>query len=100
MKWTATSAMLCSTEYLVASKGVVYKCRTVRRRADDVAFSVAMADGLNVRFEDDTSKGVKTMMHVSFPKAAGGDVPAQILTRGPGILPRRVYLMPGHVFET
>ena len=26
-----------STEYLIASKGVVHKCRRVRRRADDVA---------------------------------------------------------------
>ena len=33
-------------------------------------------------------------MHVSVPKVAGGDVPAQIRTRGSGIVPRRAYLMP------
>ena len=30
-------------------------------------------------------------MHVSFPKVAGRDVPAQISTRGPGIAPRRCW---------
>ena len=49
-----------STEYLVASKGIVFKCRTVRRRADDVAYNVEMTDGLGVRFEDYKSKGAKT----------------------------------------
>ena len=49
-----------STEYLVASHGIVSKCRTVRRRADDVAFSVEMTDGLDVRFEEYTLKGAKT----------------------------------------
>ena len=80
-----------STAYLVASNGTIYKCRTVRLRADDVAFSVAMTDVLDVRFEDYTLKGAKTSMHVSFPKAAGGDVPAQIQKRGPGIVPRRLF---------
>ena len=40
-------------------------------------------------------KGAKTSMHVSFAKAPGGDGPAQIPMRGPGIVPRRVYLMQG-----
>ena len=80
-----------STGDLVASNGTIYKCRTVRRRADDVAYSVEMTDGLGVRFEDYKLKGGKTSMYVSFPKVAGGDVPAQIPTRGPGIVPRRVY---------
>ena len=34
-------------------------------------------------------------MRVSFPKVAGGDVPAQIPTQGAGIVPRLVFLMPG-----
>ena len=31
-----------STEYLIAAKSLVYKCRTVRRRAGDIAFNVAL----------------------------------------------------------
>ena len=38
-----------STEYLVASKGVSYKCRTVRRRADDIAFNAARIVNLGAR---------------------------------------------------
>ena len=40
-----------STEYLIASKGAIYKCRTVRRRADDIAFNVALIDHLEVRLK-------------------------------------------------
>ena len=84
-----------STEYLVAFKGVIYKCRTVRRRADDLAFKAALIDNLGVIFEDYTLKGAKTSTHVSFAKALGGNGPAQIPMSGPGIVPRIVYLMPG-----
>ena len=49
----------------------MYKCRTVRRRADDVAFSVAMTDGLAVRFEDYTLKGAKISMQVGFLRLLG-----------------------------
>ena len=83
-----------STEYLIASKGAIYKCRTVRRRADEIAFDVALIDNLEIRFEEYTLKGAKTTMHISFPKTPGGDGPALIPTRGPGMVPRRVYLMP------
>ena len=54
-----------------------------------------MTDGLNVPYEEYTLKGARTSMHVSFPTAAGGDIAAQIPTRRPNIVPRRVYLMPG-----
>ena len=40
-------------------------------------------------------KGAKTTMHVSFPKVPLGDGPARIPMRDPGIVLRRVYLMPG-----
>ena len=88
-----------STEYLIASGGAAYKCRTVRRRADDVAFSVALIVGLDVRFRDFTLKGANTSMHVSFPKVPEGDFPAQIPTCGPGNILRGVYLMPGDISE-
>ena len=86
-----------STEYLVASKGIVFKCRTVRRRADDVAYDAEMINELSVRYDEYTLKGAKTSLHVSFPKGTGGVAPAPTPTRGPGIVPRRIYLMPGDV---
>ena len=79
---------------LLLIKGAIYKCRAVRRRTDDIAFSLALIEGLGVRFEEYTLKGAKTSMHISFPETPGGDGPTQIPTRGPGIDPRRVYLMP------
>ena len=36
------------TEYLVASNGTRFKCRSVRLRADDVAYNMEMTDGLGV----------------------------------------------------
>ena len=73
----------------------MFKCRTVRRRADDVAYSAEMIDGLSARYDEYTLKGAKTSLHVSFPKGAGGVAPAPIPTRGPGIVPRRIYVTPG-----
>ena len=55
---------------------------------------MALIDDLEFRFEEYTLKGAKTSMHISFPKIPGGDSPTQIPTRGPGMIPRRVYLMP------
>ena len=83
-----------STEYLVADKGAIYKCRTVRRRADDIAFGLARIEGPEVRYEEYTLKGAKTSMHISFPKTPGGDDLTQIPTRGPSMISTRVYLMP------
>ena len=72
-----------STEYLVAFNGVVFKCRTVRRRADDVAYSAEMIDGLSVRYDEYTLKGAKTSLHVSFPKGGGELLPYRSLLVGP-----------------
>ena len=79
-----------STEYPIASQGGIYNCRTVRRRADDIAFSLALIENLEVPFEEYTLKGTKTSMHISFPKIPGGDNLTQIPTRGPGMIPRRL----------
>ena len=49
-----------SAEYRIASEVAIYKCRIVRRRADDVAFSLALIENLEVRFEEYTLKGAKT----------------------------------------
>ena len=86
-----------STEYRIGTNDAVYQCRTVIRRSDDIAFDAAFIDSFGVRFEDYSLKGAKMTMHVSFPKALGGDGPAQIPTRGPRFCPRRVDLMPGDV---
>ena len=55
-----------STEYLVAVDNTIYKCRTVRRRAEELAYDVGRIDNLTVRFEDFVLKGAKTTQHVHF----------------------------------
>ena len=81
-----------STEYLVASGDSIYKCRTVRRRADEVAYNSEIIDCVVARFEDYVLKGAKTSLRVSFPRTASA--PTAQPTRGTGIVPRRLYLKP------
>ena len=83
-----------STEYLVAVGDHIYQCRTVKRRADEIAYNHSLIENLNVRFEDFVLKGARTTAHVHRPKAAGGDSPDILPTRGTGIIPRRMYLKP------
>ena len=66
------------------------------------ALAARLKEGLclDVRFEDYTLKGAITSMHASFPKFAGGDIPAQIPTRGPGIVPRRGVVNARRILET
>ena len=68
-----------------STDGTLYKCRTVRRRAVDVAFSVAMTDGLDVRCEEYTLKGANTSMHVSFPRLLGETSPLRSRHEGPAL---------------
>ena len=81
-----------STEYLVASEDMIYKCRTIRRRADEVAYDPKMIGAVIARFEDFVLKGAKTTLKVSFPKAPA--VQEKQPTRDATIVPRRIYLKP------
>ena len=77
---------------MVASGDRIYKCRTVRRRADEVAYNSEIIDCVVARFEDYVLKGAKTLLRVSFPRTASA--PTAQPTRGTGIVPRRLYLKP------
>ena len=70
-----------STEYLVAVGDNIYKCRTIKRRADEVAYNHKLIDCITAHFGDFVLKGGKTTVHVNFPSASAGG-PAATPTKG------------------
>ena len=71
---------------------MIYKCRNVRRRADEVAYDPKNIGSVTARFEDFVLKGANTAFKVSFPKTS--TVPVKQPTRDASIAPRRVDLKP------
>ena len=41
-----------STEYIIGTKDCVYKCRTVRRRAEELSYDPECADYLEITYGD------------------------------------------------
>ena len=80
-----------STEYLVGNADSIFKCRTVRRRAAEVAYDPGCVDFLTIPYDEYVLRGAKTTVSVIFdgPKIpeAAGPVPF----RGREFVPRRVY---------
>ena len=50
-----------TTEYTIGCKEAIYQCRTVKRRADDIAFDAGLADDLVMRYEDLIWKGAESV---------------------------------------
>ena len=82
-----------TTEYLIGTKDTVYQCRTVKRRADEVAYDPECVNYINIHYDEFVLKGAKSTANVSVPApvAAGGE--DQTL-RGRDFIPRRPYLRP------
>ena len=83
-----------STEYLVGTKDGIYKCRTVRRRAEDIAYDPDCADFLKVSYNEYVLDGAKTTAIVRTPLEGGAIGPEKIPVRGREFVPRRVYTRP------
>ena len=76
-------------------KDEIFKCRTVKRRAEEAAYESSMLEGLVARYEDYMLKGAKTTLPTHFPKQiARSPLPASHPTRGVEIVPWRAYLKP------
>ena len=62
-----------STEYIVGNKDGAYKCRTVRRRAEEVSYDSENVDLLTIKYDDFVMKGARTTPAVHMPdsKIAG-----------------------------
>ena len=46
-----------STEYLVGTSEAIYRCRTVRRKAQELAYDPECSKFLNISFDDYVLKG-------------------------------------------
>ena len=81
-----------STEYIVGTKDGVFRCRTVRRRAEEVAYDPECVDFLKISYNEYVLKGAKTAPLIAFPRSGVPEDPAPIPMRGREFVPRRVYL--------
>ena len=81
-----------TTEYLIATKEAVFKCRTVRRRAEELAYDSDCLDYIKISYDDFVMKGAQTTPVVSFPQGGGPAVPEQVPLRGRDVVPRRPYM--------
>ena len=76
---------------MIGTKEGVYRCRTVKRRAEELSYDPNCTDYLNIKYDEYILKGAKTRQHVSMPRNIESQ---EIPTRGREFVPRRLYMMP------
>ena len=82
-----------STEYLIGTPDGVFRCRTIKRRAQEVSYDPSCFEFLNVKYDEYILKGARTKLHVTEPVGVDqSDIP----TRGKDFVPRRAYILPKH----
>ena len=81
-----------STEYLVGTRNGIYKCRTVRRRAEDISYDPECVEYLQTSYYDYVMKGAKSTVGVSFPGPGKTGETSDIPIRAREAVPRRVYV--------
>ena len=86
-----------TTEYTIGTVDGIFKCRTVRRRAEQIAYDPECMNCINASYDDYTLEGARTTPIVKFAPAGGevGPVP----TRGREHVPRRMYTKPAGFLE-
>ena len=84
-----------TTEYLVGTEDTIYKCRTVRRRAEELAYDQSCIDFLKISYHDYVMKGARTAPAISFPLGGNPQRLEEIPTRGREFVPRKVYVKIG-----
>ena len=80
-----------STEYLIGTPEGIFRCRTVRRRAEEIAYNASCFDFLDTNYDEYIMKGAKTRLHISEPVGMANE---EIPTRGRDFAPRRIYIKP------
>ena len=80
-----------TTEYLIGTKDGIVRCRTIKRRAEEVSYDGECFEYLKINYDEYILKGARTKQHVSTP-AGLGQLP--IPTRGRDFVPRRLYVRP------
>ena len=82
---------------MIGTKEGVYRCRTVKRRAEELSYDPNCTDYLNIKYDEYILKGAKTRQHVSMPRNIESQ---EIPTRGREFVPRRLYMMPKDYEDT
>ena len=80
-----------TTEYPVGAKDGIFRCWTVKRRAEEISYDADCFDFLKVRYDEYIMKGAKTKLYVTAPV---GIEQAAIPTLGRDVIPRRLYIRP------
>ena len=80
-----------TTEYLVGTKDWIFRCRTIRRRAEEICDDASFFDFLKVSYDECIMAGTKTKLHVTAPV---GIEQSDIPTRGRDFFPRGLYMRP------
>ena len=81
-----------TTECLVATKDGIFKCRTVRRRPEEISYDGDCTDYLKISYEEYVLKGARTAPLVNYPKIGTPEPEGPIPVRGREFVPRRMYM--------
>ena len=83
----------CSTEYIARTADGIYKCRTMKRKADEIAYNAKFMDLVATTFNDYVLKGARTSA-IATRTAGGGLRPRdQVIPRNRDFVPRRIYTL-------
>ena len=80
-----------TTEYLVGTDEGIYKCRTVRRRAEEVSYDSNCVDFLTIPYDEYILKGARTKPHSGNVRINVPEASAEVPVRARDFLPRRIY---------
>ena len=90
-RWRVPQLCLRTTEYLAGTKDEIFRCRTIKSRAEQICYDASCFDFLKVSYDEYIMKGAKTQLHVTAPV---GIEQAAIPTRGRDFIPRRLCIRP------
>ena len=80
----------CSTEYIIGTADGIYKCRTVRRRPEEMSYDPECIDYLKIHYDDYVFKGAKSNPIADFRGLHGPDGEEPVPLRSRESVPRRL----------
>ena len=83
-----------STECIVGTKDAAYKCRTIRRKTEDLAYDPKCVDSIKIEYNEYILKDARTsVVATRHPGPAEGPIDP-VPTRGREFVPRLIYTRP------
>ena len=80
-----------STEYIIGAEDGIYKCRTIKRKAEEVSYDEKCLDFLKIPYDEYIMKGALTNPPAVHHPARGPAEPDAVPVRGREFVPRRLY---------